>query len=128
MLGLLVFLATKTFAGAPPWLDVMSLFVAGMGALSVVAGYGLWQLRAWAWWLAVVSSVSGVAGAFLPAFGWWYAILPLVILAYLVLVHDDFRIGKRSPAPVAKERGQETRSRADHRQARRRSEKRKRRT
>ena len=106
---------------------MLSLFVAVMGVFSAFAGYGLWQLRAWAWWLAILGSVSGVFGAFLPGFGWWYAILPLVILAYLVLVMDDFRIGQRRVASVPKERGRETGSRADHRQARRRSEKRKRR-
>ena len=123
-----MFLATQTFAGAPPLLDVFSLLAAAIGAVSIVAGYGLWRLRAWAWWLAVVSSGFGVASAFVPGYGTLTAILPLVVLIYLVLVKDDFRIGRRKRAPAPEERRKGARSRADHREARRRPEKRKRRT
>lgn len=50
-------------------------------------GLGLWHLRSWAWWLAVIVMVLTIIGLLAaPVF----AILPILILVYLVLVRQHF--------------------------------------
>jgi hypothetical protein len=58
-----------------------------LGAVYVIAGLGLWALRPWAWWLAVLASVVGVVlsfGAILWMAAW------AALLVYLVLVRAAF--------------------------------------
>lgn len=64
------------------------------------AGFGLWNLRPWAWWLAVlvvVLSLLGALGAYLadPEFGGAGSLLriaiPFLILVYLLAVRGQFR-------------------------------------
>jgi len=59
-----------------------------IGALFVVAGVGLWRMRIWAWWLAVLGSIVGLVLAYdsIPWMVAWAA-----LLAYLILVRPAFR-------------------------------------
>ena len=51
-------------------------------------GLGLWHLRSWAWWLAVIVMVLSILGVLTtPAF----ALVPILILVYLILVRNHFR-------------------------------------
>ena len=69
--------------------------------LQIIAGYGLWTLKSWAWWLAAFSTLLGLVINILIIFTdftlWNTYLLPilirLVILAYLlrVSVKDRFR-------------------------------------
>ena len=70
--------------------------VAGLvlGAAYVIAGIGLWNLRSWAWWLAVLAGAVG----FVVALGspvWMVLWAGLVV--YLVLVRGNFGIFKAKP-------------------------------
>ena len=69
--------------------------------LQIVAGYGLWTLKSWAWWLAAFATLFGLVVNVLIIFTdftlWNTYLLPilirLVILAYLLRasVKDRFR-------------------------------------
>ena len=69
-------------------------FVAGLiglvlGAVYFVAGVGLWNLRPWAWWLAVLAGAVG----FVVAFGspvWMIVWAALVV--YLIVVRANFGV------------------------------------
>ena len=76
--------------------------VAGLvlGAAYLFAGVGLWSLRPWAWWLAVLVGAVG----FIVAFGspvWMLLWAGLVV--YLVLVRNHFGVlkGKLTHVPTA---------------------------
>jgi uncharacterized membrane protein (DUF2068 family) len=69
--------------------------------LQIVAGYGLWTLKSWAWWLAAFATLFGLVINVLIIFTdfslWNTYLLPIliriVILAYLLRasVKDRFR-------------------------------------
>jgi len=51
-------------------------------------GLGLWRLRSWAWWLAIIVMVLSIVSSLAtPA----TAVIPALILVYLILVRDHFR-------------------------------------
>lgn len=67
-----------------PFEGVVNVIV---GALFIVAGHGLWRMRVWAWWLAVVGSLVGLVLAF-GALLWMVAWAALLV--YLVFVRPAF--------------------------------------
>ncbi|MEK6988036.1 MAG: hypothetical protein AABX97_08095, partial [Candidatus Thermoplasmatota archaeon] len=76
-------------------LPTFGLAAAFVGAVVLIValvwtgvGLGLWHLRSWAWWLAVIVMVLSILGSFAsPAF----ALFPILILVYLILVRHHFR-------------------------------------
>ncbi len=50
-------------------------------------GLGLWHLRSWAWWLAVIVMLLSIIGSFATPI---FAVIPGIILVYLLLVHSHF--------------------------------------
>ena len=51
-------------------------------------GLGLWHLRSWAWWHAVIVMVLSIVSSLAtPA----TAVIPALILVYLILVRNHFR-------------------------------------
>ena len=80
-------------------------FLAGVGGLVlgaayVLAGVGLWNLRPWAWWLAVLVGVVGFLLAFGSPVGMVLWAVPVV---YLVWVRNRFGVlkGKLPNVPAA---------------------------
>ena len=58
------------------------------GIIWIAVGLGLWNLRGWAWWLAVIVMVLTILGGIsAPA----VIMVPLLILIYLILVRNHFR-------------------------------------
>ena len=58
------------------------------GIIWIAVGLGLWNLRGWAWWLAVIVMVLTILGGIsAPA----VIVVPLLILIYLILVRNHFR-------------------------------------
>lgn len=51
-------------------------------------GLGLWHLRSWAWWLAMIVLVLSIVGSLGDLAG---LVIPLILLIYLVLVRHHFR-------------------------------------
>ena len=58
------------------------------GLIFLGVGLGLWHLRPWAWWLAVIVSVLSIVGSISTPIA---IVLPLLLLIYLVLVRHHFR-------------------------------------
>jgi hypothetical protein len=56
--------------------------------LFIAVGLGLWHLRSWAWWLAVIVLVLSIVGSLADLAG---LVIPLILLIYLVLVRHHFR-------------------------------------
>ncbi|HLA46507.1 MAG TPA: hypothetical protein VJ207_02925, partial [Thermoplasmata archaeon] len=76
-------------------LGPLGAFAAAVGAIivlvsliAIVAGFGLWNLRPWAWWLAVIIAVIQLAlnGLTLN----FTLVLWLIILVYLLAVRKNF--------------------------------------
>ncbi len=55
--------------------------------LWIAVGLGLWHLRSWAWWLAVIVMVLSIIGAFASP---TTVVIPLILLIYLILVRQHF--------------------------------------
>ncbi len=90
-IGVLVLSAFAAFS----FLPVFGLAGAILGGVLLIlalvwigVGVGLWHLRSWAWWLAVIVMVITIVGS-LPSVV--IAILPILILVYLIVVRHHFR-------------------------------------
>ena len=109
LLALVVFSVVATLLppelqGVAGVLVILSAIAALFGLLWIVGGIGLWRLRPWGWWLAIIASVfqliSGAAQAATPLGPSWFSIgLGLIILFYLVVVSQHFGIGA-APQPA----------------------------
>jgi hypothetical protein len=65
-----------------------------IGVAYMLAGVGLWWLRRWAWWLAILAGIVGFAFAFPAPIGMliWGA-----FLAYLFVVRGNFGVLRGNP-------------------------------
>ncbi len=86
------FLANSGFIG-PAGLPTFGLAGSIVGAVLLIVGLiwigvglGLWHLRSWAWWLAIIVMILSLVGGFPSP----TIVLPLIILIYLVLVRQHF--------------------------------------
>ena len=67
--------------------SVLGILLLIFALLWIGVGLGLWHLRSWAWWLAIiVMLLSIIGGIAAPA----SVIIPLLIMIYLVLVRRHF--------------------------------------
>ena len=58
-----------------------------LGIIWLAVGLGLWNLRSWAWWLAVIVMVLTIVGGIsAPA----TIVIPAIILIYLLVVRNHF--------------------------------------
>ena len=67
---------------------VAALLFLIFGLIFVGVGLGLWHLRSWAWWLAIIVLILEILGSLGSPIT---LILPLLIFIYLVLVRHHFR-------------------------------------
>jgi hypothetical protein len=77
------------FLGAPAGIAI--------GVAYIVAGAGLWALRRWAWWLAIIAGIVGFALAFGSVIG---MLLWGAFLGYLVVVRGSFGVLRGVPQPA----------------------------
>ena len=91
-LGLFLLAGFATFRGLP---TVFGLTGAILGAVFLVlalifigVGLGLWRLRPWAWWLAIIVLLFSIVGSLTDPVG---LVIPLILLIYLILVRQHFR-------------------------------------
>src|SRR6266850_1771908 len=82
--GIVVGVMNSPRAGGRALLDGAASIV--LGAVYIVAGAGLWSLRPWAWWLAVLVGIVGFVLAIGSAL---WMILWAAIVVYLVLVRSS---------------------------------------
>lgn len=67
---------------------IIGLLILILAIVWIAVGMGLWHLRSWAWWLAVIVMLLTIFGSIAsPA----VAILPVLILVYLLVVRHHFR-------------------------------------
>jgi len=93
--GIVVGVMNSPRAGGRALLDGAASIV--LGAVYIVAGAGLWSLRPWAWWLAVLVGIVGFVLAIGSAL---WMILWAAIVVYLVLVRSSFGVLRDVPKLV----------------------------
>jgi lysylphosphatidylglycerol synthetase-like protein (DUF2156 family) len=93
--GIVVGVMNSPRAGGRALLDGAVSIV--LGAVYIVAGVGLWALRPWAWWLAVLVGIVGFVLAIGSAL---WMILWAAIVVYLVLVRNSFGVLRNVPKLV----------------------------
>ncbi len=88
--SLLMFLGPAGVAAGT--IGILASLVWGAGGiLSLIAAFGLWGLRPWGWWLAILGNGLTVAGVVIGLFtgaGWAAiggSVLPIIIFVYLLL-------------------------------------------
>lgn len=59
-----------------------------LALLFIGVGLGLWHLRSWAWWLAMIVLFIAIIGSLGDLAG---IVIPLILLIYLLLVRHHFR-------------------------------------
>ncbi len=59
-----------------------------LALLFIGVGLGLWHLRGWAWWLAIIVLFIAIIGSLGDLVG---IVIPLILLIYLLLVRHHFR-------------------------------------
>lgn len=84
--GFTLIRALPTFFGlASTILGVVLLIFA---LIFIGVGLGLWHLRSWAWWLAIIVLIISIIGGLGDPVG---LVIPLILLIYLILVRQHFR-------------------------------------
>lgn len=59
-----------------------------LALIFIGVGLGLWHLRPWAWWLAIIVLIFSIVGSLADPVG---LVIPLILLIYLLLVRQHFR-------------------------------------
>jgi len=89
---LVLFLAGASYLGGLAFFGLAGTIVGGVflifGLIFLGVGLGLWHLRPWAWWLAVIVMVLSIFGSLSSPIT---LVLPLLLLVYLVVVRRHFR-------------------------------------
>jgi lysylphosphatidylglycerol synthetase-like protein (DUF2156 family) len=85
-------------AGIPAWIAglaaVLGAVILILGLVTLVVAIGLWRMRGWAWWVAIVVNIlSIILNA--ATLSWFGVIIPLIIVIYLVVIRDKFGVGGR---------------------------------
>jgi len=87
--------------GGPAYGVAVMLF----GGILLPAAFGLWRLEAWGWWLALVAGIGLAVAVVAMGPNKVGIAIPLVLLGFLVLLRDDYRIRVRGPpAPPRRKR------------------------
>ncbi len=98
-IGVLAALAAVQLGLAPARLLVIGIIVLLFSIIVLVAGIGLYNLRPWAWWLAILALVLQLVSVLARSGVQWGAslwenlswLIPLLSLVYLVAVRGHFR-------------------------------------
>jgi len=86
--------------------DITGLFMLAYGLLQILIGWGLYNLRRWAWFVALASNLLSIPLALMYA-EYVIAFVNSVVAAYLLLQHSHYirfgmRMPKTSPAKTPK--------------------------
>lgn len=65
----------------------VGLLVTIIGLITFAAGSGLWKMRSWAWWLAMIVLVIQFIGSLATVIG---AVVYGLLILYLILVRQHF--------------------------------------
>jgi hypothetical protein len=96
-LGLMALGAIAGGAGAGIFGALTAVFggvLALIGLITLGVAVGLWRMRGWAWWVAMIVNVISILIS--AASGTYFgAIFPVIIVIYLIVIRDKFGIGGR---------------------------------
>ena len=91
-LGLFLLAGFAAFQGLPTFFGltgaVLGTVFLVLALVFIGVGLGLWHLRIWAWWLAIIVLVFSIVGSLADLTG---LVIPLILLIYLLLVRHHFR-------------------------------------
>ena len=65
-----------------------------LGLITLAVAIGLWRMRSWAWWIALIVNLISIVLSIGTA-GYVGVIFPLIIVIYLIVIRDKFGIGGR---------------------------------
>jgi hypothetical protein len=84
--------------GLPTWLAglaaIFGVVLLLVGLITFAVAIGLWRMRGWAWWFAIVVFLISVL-INIATFSWFGVAITLIILIYLVVIRDKFGVGGR---------------------------------
>jgi hypothetical protein len=85
-------------AGLPTWIAGFAAILGGvlllLGLVTLAVAIGLWRMRGWAWWIAIIVNLISVL-IYAATGNWFGVVLPVIILIYLVVIRDKFGVGGR---------------------------------
>ncbi len=91
-IGMFTLAGFAAIRGLPTFFGLGGAFLGAilliLALLFIGVGLGLWHLRSWAWWLAIIVLVISIVGSLADPVG---LIIPLILLIYLILVRQHFR-------------------------------------
>ncbi len=91
-IGVFALAGFAAFRGLPTFFGLAGAVLGAVflifALLFIGVGLGLWHLRSWAWWLAIIVLVISIVGSFADLAG---LVIPLILLIYLILVRHHFR-------------------------------------
>ncbi len=90
-IGIFLFSGFIAMSGLPTFglaVGIVGAVVLILALIWIAVGLGLWHLRSWAWWLAIIVMLLSILGSIgAPAL----AVIPILIFVYLILVRHHFR-------------------------------------
>lgn len=91
-MGLFLLAGFATFRGLPSFFGLTGAILGAvflvLALIFIGVGLGLWHLRPWAWWLAIIVLLFSIVGSLTDPVG---LVIPLILLIYLILVRQHFR-------------------------------------
>jgi len=95
-LGLMALSAVSGAVIDPSVYGPLAAFIGVIGAVLLLLGIvtmavavGLWRMRSWAWWVAIIVNVISIL-VVIGTYSWYGLVFPLIIVIYLVVVRDKF--------------------------------------
>ena len=90
--------------GMGEFIEALVLAIAAVaaifGILYLIAAYGLWTGKGWAWWLTIILSILGIIGGILSLPGGIITILiEILIIYYFTRPHVKEFFGMAAPSP-----------------------------
>jgi lysylphosphatidylglycerol synthetase-like protein (DUF2156 family) len=85
------------FGPLAAFMGIIGILLLILGLVTMVVAIGLWRMRAWAWWVAIIVNIVSLA-INAASYSWTGLVLPLIIVIYLVVIRDKFGIGAPKPA------------------------------
>ncbi|TLZ85607.1 MAG: hypothetical protein E6K05_01045 [Methanobacteriota archaeon] len=94
LLGLAAIGATVGAGFLAAFAGIIGVVLLLVGLVTLAVAIGLWRMRTWAWWIAIIVNIISVVIS-LGTLNYVGLVFPLIILIYLFVIRDKFGIGGR---------------------------------
>jgi hypothetical protein len=71
------------FGVISPFLAILGGIMLLFGFISFYVGYGLWNMKPWAWKVAIIVNIISIVLNIIPPINWFGLIIPIIIVVYL---------------------------------------------